>query len=199
MSDLKSQDVWAASSKSMFELMIQEVPESLRDVFQIKLMDILRQKAKGGPYQETYVTEIVNEIVPEPFKSNILKAFSTIGGVDVSIVESIVASFPGGQESVSAILHALKNKFGYVPEEALRVVSQKKEIFMSTLYRLVTSFQAFPTTSPKKYTVSVCDGTGCHLKGSGSMLTKLEEKVSAEDVDITLEKGRCLACCDLSP
>lgn len=190
---------WAGNSKSMFELMIKEVPESLQDVFRAKLMDVLTQKAKGGPYQEAHVTEIVNEIVPEPFKSNILKGFATLGGVDISVVEGIVASFAGGQESVPAILHALKATFGYVPEEALRVVSQKKNVFMSTLYRLVTSFGAFPTAAPKKYTVSVCDGTGCHLRGSGSVLKKLEEKASTPDADITLEKVRCLGCCDLAP
>jgi len=183
----------------MFELMIKEVPESLQDVFRVKLMDILGQKAKGGAYQEAQVVEIVNEIVPEPFKSNILKGFATMGGVDISLVEGIVASYPGGQESVPAILHALKAKFGHVPEEALRVVSQKKNVFMSTLYRLVTSFTAFPTDSPRKYTVSVCDGTGCHLKGSASMLKKLEEKAASPDADINLEKVRCLGCCDLSP
>jgi len=183
----------------MFELMIKEVPESLQDVFRVKLMDILGQKAKGGAYQEAQVVEIVNEIVPEPFKSNILKGFATMGGVDISLVEGIVASYPGGQESVPAILHALKAKFGHVPEEALQVVSQKKNVFMSTLYRLVTSFRAFPTDSPRKFTVSVCDGTGCHLKGSASMLKKLEEKAASPDADINLEKVRCLGCCDLSP
>lgn len=193
------QEVWEGSSRSMFEQMIKEVPESLQEVFRGKLMDILRQKAKGGPYRESSVTEIVREIVPEPFKSNILKAFATMGGVDVGIVEGIVASFPGGQESLSAILHALKNKFGYVPEEALRVVSQKKGVFMSTLYRLVTSFQAFPTASPGKHTVSVCNGTGCHLKGGGLLLKKLEDAAAVNDAPITLEKVRCLGCCDLSP
>lgn len=193
------QGAWTGSSRAMFELMIKEVPESLQEVFRAKLMDVLGQKAKGGPYRESHVTEIVNEIVPEPFKSNILKGFATLGGVDISVVEDIVASIPGGQESVPAVLHMLKGRFGYVPEEALQVVSQKKNVFMSTLYRLVTSFKAFPTVSPKKYAVSVCDGTGCHLKGSGSMLQKLSEKVSAPDANVTLEKVRCLGCCDLSP
>jgi NADH-quinone oxidoreductase subunit E len=193
------QGAWTGSSRAMFELMIKEVPESLQEVFRAKLMDVLGQKAKGGPYGESHVTEIVNEIVPEPFKSNILKGFATMGGVDISVVEGIVASIPGGQESVPAILHALRARFGCVPEEALRVVSQKKNVFMSTLYRLVTSFQAFPAASPRKYAVSVCDGTGCHLKGSGSMLQKLQEKAAAPDADITLEKVRCLGCCDLSP
>ena len=41
-----AQGVWEGSSESMFELMIHEVPEALRDVFRGKLMDVLGQKAK---------------------------------------------------------------------------------------------------------------------------------------------------------
>ena len=70
-----AQGAWEGSSESMFELMIHEVPEALRDVFRGKLMDVLGQKAKGGPYKEGHIVEIVNEIVPEPFKSNILNFF----------------------------------------------------------------------------------------------------------------------------
>ena len=91
-------------------------------------MDILRQKAKVGAYKEGHIVEIVNEIVPEPFKSNILKCFSTMGGVDVQEVEKIIDDFPGGQESLISILHAIQAQFGYIPEEALRMVSQKKGV-----------------------------------------------------------------------
>jgi NADH:ubiquinone oxidoreductase subunit E len=86
-----------------------------------------------------------------------------------------------------------------VPEEALRIVSEKKGVFMSTLYQLVTSYQAFRTEPPKRYTVTVCNGTGCHLKGGGLILKRLEENISENGSDITLEKVRCLGCCDLSP
>ena len=196
---LEVKDKWVGNSKDMFERMIQEVPETLRDVFRGKLMDIMEKKSQGGAYQETYVVEIVNEIVPEPFKSNILKAFSTIGGIDVNAVEKIVEDTPGGQESLISILHAIQAQFGYVPKEALKMVSQKKDIFISTLYRLVTSYQAFRTEPSKKHTITVCNGTGCHLKGAGAILKGIEGKVSEDDSQITLEKVRCLGCCDLSP
>ncbi len=196
---LSMEDNWEGSSQSMFDRMINEVPEALRDIFRGKLMDILKQKAKGGAYQEAHVVEIVNEIVPEPFKSNIIKAFSTIGGVDVSAVGGIIDANPGGQETLITLLHAIQSQYGYVPEEALQVVSQKKGVGMSTLYRLVTSYQAFRSEAPKKYLVSICDGTGCHVNGSGTLLKKLEEKSACTDSQITLEKVRCLGCCDLSP
>ena len=196
---LKLEENWEGNSQSMFDRMIQEVPEALREIFRGKLMDILKQKAKGGVYQESHIIEIVNEIVPEPFKSNIIKAFSTIGGVDVSAVDKIIDALPGGQETLITLLHAIQTQYGYVPPEALQVVSQKKGVVMSTLYRLVTSYQAFRTEPPKKYTVSICDGTGCHVNGSGMLLKKLEEKSAGNDSQITLEKVRCLGCCDLSP
>ena len=194
-----AQGVWEGSSESMFELMIHEVPEALRDVFRGKLMDVLGQKAKGGPYKEGHIVEIVNEIVPEPFKSNILKGFSTMGGVDSKAVEKIIDAFPGGQESIISMLHAIQTQFGYIPEAALRMVSQKKGIFLSTLYRLVTSYRSFRTESPGEHTVNVCNGTGCHVNGGGSILKEIEKKMSEGDSQITLEKVRCLGCCDLSP
>lgn len=191
--------IWQNNSQSMFERMLQEVPEAMREVFRGKLMDVLSQKSRGGPIGENHVMEIVHEMVPEPFKSNILKAFATMGGVDINKVEEIIDGFSGGQENIIPILHALQAQFGYVPSEALLIVSQKTEVFLSTLYRLVTSYQAFRTAPPKKYLVTVCNGTGCHVKGGGTMLKELESKTGENGGQITLEKVRCLGCCDMSP
>ena len=190
---------WTGKSQAMFERMLQEVPEALRGIFRGKLTQVLAQKAKGGPFAEGHVVEIVNEMVPEPFKSNILKAFSTMGDIDMNVVEEILKKYPGGQETLISILHAIQEQCGYIPQEALIMVSQKKGVFLSTLYRLVTSYKAFRTTPPKKHTVTVCNGTGCHVKGGNPVLRELEKKVSANGSQITLEKVRCLGCCDVSP
>jgi len=190
---------WQGKSEAMFERMLQEVPEALRGVFRGKLMQVLQQKAKGGPAAESHVTEIVHEMVPEPFKSNILKAFSTMGDIDMNVVEEIIKNNPGGQETVISILHAIQAKCGYLPQEALILVSQKKDIFLSNLYRLATSYSAFRIKPLKKYAVTVCNGTGCHVKAGGQILKELEKKVSGNGSQITLEKVRCLGCCDMSP
>ena len=64
---------WQGKSEIMFEMMLNEVPEALRGVFRGKLLEILRQKSKGGSVTESHVTEVVREIVPDPFKTTILK------------------------------------------------------------------------------------------------------------------------------
>jgi len=190
---------WAGKSQAMFERMLQEVPEALRGVFRGKLMQVLQQKAKGGPAAESHVTEIVHEMVPEPFKSNILKAFSTMGDMDMNVVEEIIKNNPGGQETAIAILHDIQARCGYLPQEALALVSQRKGIFLSALYQLATAYKAFRIKPPKKYAITVCNGTGCHVKDGGQLLKELEKKAAGNGAQLTLEKVRCLGCCDMSP
>lgn len=190
---------WTGKSQAMFERMLQEVPEAMREIFRGKLMQVLQQKAGGSPFAENHVTEIVHEMVPEPFKSNILKAFSTLGDFDMNVVEEIIKTNPGGPETVIAILHAIQERCGYLPREALMLVSQKKDVFLSALYRLATSYKAFRLTPPKKYAVTVCNGTGCHVKDGGKLLSELEKKATQHGSEITLGTVRCLGCCDVSP
>ncbi len=190
---------WNGDSENMFEIMLQEVPDMMREVFRGKLMGIANQKAAGGPIKEEHIVAIVKEIVPDPFKTNILKAFATMGGVDLTKVEAMIEANPGGEEVLINILHAIQGEFGYVPKEALILISQRKDIFLSKLYRLVTAYAAFRIEEPGKHIITLCDGTSCHVKGGNSLLKEVEAKVAGNGTDVTVEKVRCLGCCDLSP
>lgn len=189
---------WAGNAEGMFERMLQEVPEMMREVFRGKLMTIANQKAAGGPIQEAHIVAIVREIVPDPFKTNILKAFATMGGVDLSKVEEILESTAGGQEKLIAILHGVQELFGYLPQEALVLISQKRDVPLSVLYRMVTSYSAFRLTQPEKHLVTVCTCTGCHVNGGSKLLALVREKVAA-GAPVTLETARSLGCCNMSP
>ncbi len=190
---------WDGNSEALFERMLQEVPDMMREVFRGKLMGIANDKAQGGPIKEEHIYAIVKEVVPEPFKTNILNAYATMGGVDVSKVETILENTPGGQEKVIGVLHAVQEEFGYIPREALVLISQKKDIPLSTLYRLVTSYAAFRLEEPGKHVITVCNGTGCHVCGGSDMLKTIEEKLAGNGAGITLEKVRCLGSCNSSP
>jgi len=190
---------WEGKAEMMFERMLQEVPEMMREVFRGKLMQIANQKAAGGPIKEDHVVAIVKEIVPDPFKTNILKAYATMGDVDISKVEEIITQHPGGEETLITILHAIQSQYGYLPREALILLSQKKNVFLSKLYRLATSYKAFSLEKPKKNIITLCTGTGCQVCGGGALLKQVEAKIASNGVDITIEKVRCLGCCDMAP
>ncbi len=191
---------WQGKSEMMFEQMLQEVPEALRAVFRGKLLDILRQKSKGGAVTEMYVTEIVQEIVPEPFKSKILKKFSEIGEVDISVIDSIIERFGTSQENLPYILHETQESIGYLPAEALRAISNKTGIFLSTVYNVATFYKAFRLEPKGEHHVKVCNGTACHLKDRDGIVSEIEQMVAAASPKkVSLEKTLCLGCCDCAP
>jgi NADH:ubiquinone oxidoreductase subunit E len=190
---------WEGNSETMFERMLQEVPEMMREVFRGKLMAIANEKAQGGPIKEEHILAIVKETVPDPFKTNILKAFATMGGVDLTRVEEILESTPGGQETLIGILHEVQEEFKYVPREALVLISQNKDVPLGTLYRMVTSYSAFRLEKPKKHIITVCTSTGSHVNGGSALLKQLEAKIAQTDAEITLETARDLGCVNMAP
>lgn len=189
---------WEGQAEEMFEIMLGEVPDMMREVFRGKLMGIATEKAQGGAITEDHITQIVQEIVPDPFKTQILKKFATMGGVDLTATEAVIEATPDGQDKVFTILHAVQDEFGYIPREALVLISQRKDIPLSVLYRLVTSYAAFSTEAPKEHVVEVCCGTGCQVMGGGAMLQAVEAKAAA-GANVTVQKVRCLGCCNVSP
>jgi NADH-quinone oxidoreductase subunit E/NADP-reducing hydrogenase subunit HndA len=190
---------WQGKAEFMFERMLQEVPDMMREVFRGKLMQIALQKAAGAAITEDTIVSIVKEIVPDPFKTAILKAYATMGDIDITKVEDIIEKNPGGQETLITIMHAVQDQFGYVPRQALIVISQKKNVFMSTLYRLATSYAAFRLDKPAANVITVCNGTCCQVKGGGKLVKAIEAKLAGNGGKATLEKVRCLGCCDVSP
>jgi NADH:ubiquinone oxidoreductase subunit E len=190
---------WEGNSETMFERMLQEVPEMMREVFRGKLMAIANEKAQGGPIKEEHILAIVKETVPDPFKTNILKAFATMGGVDLTRVEEILESTPGGQETLIGILHEVQEEFKYVPREALVLISQNKDVPLGTLYRMVTSYSAFRLEKPKKHIITVCTSTGSHVNGGSALLKQLEAKIAQTGAEITLETARDLGCVNMAP
>ena len=189
---------WSGKSEAMFEIMLGEVPEAMREVFRGKLLGVITEKAQGGPATEEHVTAVVNEIVPEPFKSSILDKFKQVGDFDIKVVDAIIDRHGTAQESLMFILHDIQAAIGYLPIEALRIVSSKCSLNLSTIYNVVTFYKAFKLTPPGKHHVKICCGTACHLTDKDGLSDSIEEKVAACP-DVTLEKTLCLGCCDCSP
>jgi len=190
---------WQDDAENMFEIMLQEVPDMMREVFRGKLMGIANEKAQGGPIAEEHILAIVKEIVPDPFKTNILKAFATMGGVDLSNLDKLIDNTPGGQEVVISLLHAVQAEFGYCPKEAVVMISQRKAVPMATMYRLVTCYAAFRLEKPGKHVITVCTSTGAYVNGGGELMKQIKTKIAETGADITLETARDLGCANVAP
>lgn len=189
---------WSGKSQAMFETMLGEVPEAMRPVFRQKLLAVTQQKAGGDAITEAHINAVVQEIVPEPFKSNILKKFKELGEFDIKIIDTILQKRGTTQDSLMYILHDIQDEIGYLPIEALRAVSNKCNIPLSTVYNVVTFYKSFKMKKPGQHSIKICNGTACALKDKNELHKYIENKFSQSAV-VHVEKTLCLGCCDCAP
>lgn len=103
------------------------------------------------------------------------------------------------------VLHMAQAIFGYLPAEVQKYIAQEMKLSLSKV-NSVLSFYSFFSTQPKgKYTVSVCLGTACYVRGGKEVLNKLKEVLgievseTTEDKMFSLSVMRCIGACGLAP
>jgi NADH-quinone oxidoreductase subunit E len=104
-----------------------------------------------------------------------------------------------------SVLQDINKDLGYLPPEALRMVSQRLQIPLSRVYHVATFYTAFSLVPRGEHIIKVCLGTACHVRGAPRILESLEETLevkagqTTEDMKFTLETVNCLGACALSP
>lgn len=103
------------------------------------------------------------------------------------------------------ILQKAQNIYGYLPIEVQKIISDKTGIPLEKIYGVVTFYAQFSLYPKGEYTISVCLGTACYVKGSGDIYDKLQEKLGiaggecTADGKFSLEACRCIGACGLAP
>ncbi len=114
-------------------------------------------------------------------------------------VERILDRFSSTKGSLIMILHAIQEKFGYLPKEALEMVSEKLKIPLSEIYGVVTFYSFFRLEPQGKHVIRLCMGTACYVKGAADLLTALKEGKVTEDGYFSLDLVRCIGACSMAP
>ncbi len=104
------------------------------------------------------------------------------------------------------ILQKVQEEYRYLPEEVLLFVATSLAISPARIYGIATFYSHFSLSPKGKYVIRVCDGTACHVRGSGLLIETvrtvlgLEEGAgTTEDMLFTLETVSCLGACGLAP
>lgn len=126
--------------------------------------------------------------------------------IDLGYVDAVVAKFGGAAEQAIPILQALQSHYRYLPEEAMRRVSELTGIPAATLVGVSTFYSQFRHRPIGRHHVKVCDGTACHIQGSEDVHQAMIEHLEigdGSDTDeaglFTVEKVFCVGCCTLAP
>ncbi len=103
------------------------------------------------------------------------------------------------------ILQEVNAAYNYFPENILKYISQETNYPLSHITRIATFYSSFSLKPIGKYTISVCMGTACYVRGSGILLEQFREKLNVkvgettENMLFTLKAVRCIGCCGLAP
>ena len=122
--------------------------------------------------------------------------------MDMKKVDEIIEKHQAEKGALISILHDIQEEEGYVPDEVLSCLSDKLQIPLSETFRVVTYFEkTFSLEHKGKHTIKVCQGTTCYLKHADQTLIEIKEELdkNGEEKDFSLEKVRCLGCCNAAP
>ena len=119
--------------------------------------------------------------------------------------KKIVKKYPQEKDQLIAILNDIQEKYGYIPKQAQKVISEELSIPMAEIYGVITFYSRFTLTPKGKYNISICLGTACYVKGSQKLLDRAKERLKIEAGEVTpdgkfsIDEVRCVGACGLAP
>jgi NADH-quinone oxidoreductase subunit E len=125
--------------------------------------------------------------------------------LDLSLLDPILEDFRGRKGTVIPVLQRAQDAYGYLPREVLKAISQKMLIPLNHLYGVATFYAQFRLQRRGRHLIRICDGTACHVRGSGKSIEAIERSLrvapgeTTMDYRYTLEIVYCLGSCGLSP
>lgn len=104
-----------------------------------------------------------------------------------------------------SVLHKVQGRYGYLSQEHIYEVAHLLRVPTSTVYGVATFYHFFRLKPRGKYSISICMGTACFVKGADLVLQAFKNelgidlKETTSDGLFSLEGTRCLGVCALAP
>ena len=104
-----------------------------------------------------------------------------------------------------AVLHKVQGRYGYLSEGHMDEVAQYMQIPTSVVSGVATFYHFFRLTPRGTYSITVCLGTACFVKGADKVLEAFKRELGIEmgettsDKMFSLENSRCLGVCAMAP
>lgn len=127
--------------------------------------------------------------------------------LDKDIIEFIqeCQEKPHSDSYLIAILHRVQKQYGYLSKEHMEEVAHRLQVPTSTVSGVATFYHFFRLQPKGKYSISVCMGTACFVRGAEQVLEAFRDELGIEvgettqDQLFSLETTRCLGVCAMAP
>ena len=120
-------------------------------------------------------------------------------------IGQIIAEYKSREGNLIQILHLAQGIYGYLPLKLQQFIAEKLDLPLSKVSGVATFYSFFATKPRGEYTIRVCLGTACYVRGGKKILERIREILGLEvgdttaDGKFTLEVMRCIGACGLAP
>lgn len=120
-------------------------------------------------------------------------------------MKQILGKFKDQKGILLPLLHEVNTTYNYLPENTLRYISKELRTPLSLVYQISTFYNAFSLKPKAKFTIYICMGTACYVKGGGKIVEAFERELKIKagattpDLLFGLEATSCFGCCGQAP
>ncbi len=107
--------------------------------------------------------------------------------------------------TVLSSLLAIEDALHHIPQEAIEETATFCEVTVNEVWSVACYYTNFRFTKPGKYTLDICWGPTCHLKGAQKIMKAVHKQlgVKGEETNangtVTLRYSTCLGACAHAP
>ena len=106
--------------------------------------------------------------------------------IDTPFVDEVIDGFGGRPEALVAIFRAIEERYGYLPERALRRISDRMTIHWAQVFGAagLGGFRLLPASG---HLVTVCDCASCRFAGGDRLLSAIERELGIRPGETTAD------------
>ena len=122
-----------------------------------------------------------------------------------NLLENVIIDYDRKESNLIQILHMAQAIFGFLPTEIQQFIAEKMGLSVSKVNSVLTFYSFFSIKPKGEYTISVCLGTACYVRGGKEVLNRLKDELGIDVGETTGDKRyslsvmRCIGSCGLAP
>jgi NADH-quinone oxidoreductase subunit E len=134
--------------------------------------------------------------------------FSVPKDLDAEL-DRLAGRYPQKRSAALMCLHAIQERFGYIPPEAMEYTARKLELQPINIFELVTFYPMFRPKPAGRFVFKICRTLSCALNKSHEVHRRLCERLGLDpnkhgiqttsDGRFSVEFVECLASCHTAP
>jgi formate dehydrogenase subunit gamma len=126
-------------------------------------------------------------------------------GWDARLIDEIVASVADKPGALMLVLHAIRDRVGYIPPDAVPAIARGLNLSRAEVHGVISFYHDFRTERPGRKIIRVCRAESCQAMGAVALAEHIQSRLgikfgqTSADGDFTLEPVYCLGNCPCSP